>query len=73
MMEDVPVTVTTDEATSPAADDVKSRILARISKEVEKSKGDKANQFQIVTGDPKEGQNPVMATYYKGGSHVKTR
>jgi len=70
MMDDVPVT--TDEATSPAADDVKSRILARISKEVEKGKGDKANQFQIVTGDPKAGQSPVMDTYYKGGSYVKT-
>jgi hypothetical protein len=70
MMEDV--RITTEEAASPAADDVKSRILARISKEVEKGKGDKSNQFQIVTGDPKTGQNPVMDTYYKGGSYVKT-
>ncbi|MBZ9850016.1 hypothetical protein LB565_18700 [Mesorhizobium sp. CA14] len=56
----------------PAAEDVKSKILDRISKEVEKTKGDRSGQFQIVTGDPKAGETPVLATYYKGGSYVKT-
>lgn len=65
--------VTTSEANSQAIGDVKSKILDRISKEVEKSKGDKGSQFQIVTDDTNAGERPVMATYYKGGSYVKTR
>jgi hypothetical protein len=65
--------VRTDDAISPSADEVKSRILDRISKEVEKSKAEgKGNEFQIITGDPGAGESPVMATYYKGGSYVKT-
>jgi hypothetical protein len=63
----------TDYSASPAADEVKSRILDRISKEVAKGKAKgKGTEFQIVTGDPNAGENPVMDTYYKGGSYVKT-
>lgn len=70
-MEDV--RVDRDEASpSTKEDNVKSRILDRIAKEVEKGKGSKSSQFQVLTGDQNAGQNPVMATYYKGGSHVKT-
>jgi hypothetical protein len=70
-MEDV--RVDRDEASpSNSEDNVKSRILDRIAKEVEKGKGSKSKQFQVLTGDQNAGQNPVMDTYYKGGSHVKT-
>ncbi|WP_145962677.1 hypothetical protein [Rhizobium phaseoli] len=59
-------------ASQPATGDIKSKILDRISQEVEKNKGDRSEQFRIVTGDPKAGETPVLATYYKGGSYVKT-
>jgi uncharacterized protein (DUF736 family) len=53
--------------------EVKSRILDRISKEVEKSKHTgNGSEFHVVTGEQNAGEGPVMATYYKGGSYVKT-
>jgi hypothetical protein len=62
-----------DDPIPTSTNDVKSRILDRISKEVEKSsaKGN-GNEFQVITGDPSVGESPVKDTYYKGGSYVKT-
>jgi hypothetical protein len=55
------------------AEEIKSRILQRISKEVEARRNlDHGGEFGIATGAPIDGISPVADTYYKGGSYVKT-
>jgi hypothetical protein len=44
--------VQNNEAQSSAAEDIKSKILDHISKEVKRSKGYKDSEFQFIAGDP---------------------